>query len=287
MTSQPCPFCLIVEDRAPQSRVVYRDEKVVAFFPLSPATTGHTLVVPRRHVSDIGELNRQELHDLAEAVHRVAAALRSGLRPEGLNVIQSNGAAATQTVQHLHIHVVPRWTGDRMVIRWPDSAKHDDTAQDRALKRIRLHLPDHQAEPSPEDRRQHLSFIQAVITRMSQSSATAKTWLLPIVSAAYGYTITKDAPAIALLGALAVVVFGLLDANYLKQERAFRKLYDDVARGRAIPAFALNPALASPEKGTKINYWPDWRDVRSWAILPFYGPLLIAGLAIGVALVVW
>jgi hypothetical protein len=76
-------------------------------------------------------------------------------------------------------------------------------------------------------------------------------------------------------------VFGLLDANYLKQERAFRKLYDQVAQGSPIPAFAMNPALASPH-GSVVNYWPDWADLRSWAILPFYGPLLLAGSGIAI-----
>jgi histidine triad (HIT) family protein len=76
-----------------------------------------------------------------------------------------------------------------------------------------------------------------------------------------------------------VLVFGMLDANYLKQERAFRKLYDQVASGSAIPAFSMNPALASPA-GTKVNYWPDWQDLRSWAILPVHGPLLLGGAGI-------
>ncbi len=114
---------------------------------------------------------------------------------------------------------------------------------------------------------------------MAQASASAKTWLLPIVTATLGYAITKDQPGVALLGALAIVIFGLLDANYLKQERAFRKLYDEVTRGGPIPIFAMNPALAAPQ-GKKVNYWPDRPDVLSWAVLPFYGPLLLSALVI-------
>lgn len=134
---------------------------------------------------------------------------------------------------------------------------------------------------SDEDRRQHLSFIQAVITRMSQASSTSKSWLLPIVTATYGYAITGKSILVALLGCLAVLVFGVLDANYLKQERAFRKLYDEVASGSPIPAFSMNPALASPA-GNGANYWPDWADARSWAVAPVYGPLLLAGLGLGI-----
>ncbi|MGW0992470.1 hypothetical protein ACWD5V_04005 [Streptomyces sp. NPDC002523] len=115
---------------------------------------------------------------------------------------------------------------------------------------------------------------------MSQASSSSKAWLLPIVTATYGYAITKGSIFVVLLGLLAVLVFGVLDANYLKQERSFRKLYDEVAAGRSIPAFSLNPALASPA-GSRVNYWPDWPDIRSWAVAPIYGPLLLAGMGIG------
>lgn len=283
MNDDPCPFCRIVDGRDPTARILYRDEQVVAFFPLDPATVGHTLVIPNRHVSHIGDLAHEESRDLADAVQRVARTLMSTLRPPGLNVIQSNGGAATQTVSHVHFHLVPRSEGDRMVLRWPDGAGDTPEARDRTLALLQAHLAPPVVDVSPEDRRQHLSFIQAVITRMAQASASAKTWLLPIVSATLGYAISKGQPGVALLGALAILVFGLLDANYLKQERAFRKLYDEVARGGPIPGFAMNPALAAPQ-GTKVNYWPDRPDVLSWAILPFYGPLLLTALVIACCL---
>ena len=76
------------------------------------------------------------------------------------------------------------------------------------------------------------------MTRMSQASSSSKTWLLPILTLTYSYAITKHQTWIAVVGALAVLIFGLLDANYLKQERAFRKLYDKVASGGDIPAFS-------------------------------------------------
>ena len=281
VTAEPCPFCLIAEGRDPSACVLYRDNKVVAFFPLEPATTGHTLVIPRRHVAHLDDLEPHEVRDLAATVQRISRAMTSALSPEGLNVIQSNGAAATQTVPHVHFHLVPRAEGDRMTLRWPDGASDPPGVQAQTLALLRRHLPAPEAEVSAEDRRQHLTFIQAVITRMSQASASAKTWLLPIVTATFGYAIIKSSPTVALLGSLAILVFGLLDANYLKQERAFRKLYDQVAQGSPIPAFAMNPALASPH-GSVVNYWPAWADLRSWAILPFYGPLLLAGSGIAI-----
>jgi histidine triad (HIT) family protein len=260
---------------------VYRSPEVTAFFPLEPATQGHTLVVPNRHVSELADLTPIEIGDLGKAVLRTARAIRVGVSPDGLNVIQSTGAAATQTVPHVHFHLVPRWSDDRMTLRWPTGAAEDDRAQNQTLAMIQGALLHETDAVSAEDRRQHLSFIQAVITRMSQASSSSKSWLLPIVTATYGYAVTGKSILVALLGCLAVLVFGLLDANYLKQERAFRKLYDE-ASGSPIPTFSMNPTLASPA-GTGSNYWPDWPDVRSWAVAPVYGPLLLSGLS----LVIW
>jgi histidine triad (HIT) family protein len=93
--------------------------ETMAFFPLRPAAVGHTLVIPKRHVDDLWSLDRDTAAVLAEAVLRVGAALRDALRPDGLNVIQSSGAAASQTVFHLHVHLVPRWHDDQFGGIWP------------------------------------------------------------------------------------------------------------------------------------------------------------------------
>ena len=91
----------------------------MAFFPLRPATLGHTLVIPTTHVPDIWTLDESTASSLARATLAVARAVKKAVQPEGLNVIQSNGAVATQTVGHLHVHVVPRWKGDAMGQIWP------------------------------------------------------------------------------------------------------------------------------------------------------------------------
>jgi histidine triad (HIT) family protein len=102
------------------TQVVYQSASALALFPLHPATRGHTLVVPREHVPDLWALDPAEAPLLTETVLRIAHAIRRGLAPEGLNVITSAGAAATQTVPHLHVHVVPRWRGDGFGRIWPD-----------------------------------------------------------------------------------------------------------------------------------------------------------------------
>ena len=281
MSNDPCPFCIIVKGEDPNARVVYRDQDVTAFFPLMPATQGHTLVVPNRHVAEHVDLTDGESRQLGSALRRTARAVRSAVSPDGINIIQSTGSAATQTIPHVHFHVVPRWGGDNVLLAWPDIAAEDSNGQDQTLALVRSLLPSTSSDVSPEDRRQHLSFIQAVVTRMSQASSSAKTWLLPIVTLTYGYAVTKQQWWVAVLGLVAVVIFGVLDANYLKQERAFRKLYDKVAVGGDIPAFSMNPTFAGPA-GTRVNYWPDWEDIRSWAVAPVYGPLLLAGIATAV-----
>jgi histidine triad (HIT) family protein len=114
-----CAFCAIVEgDRS--ARVVYQDPYSVAFLPLNPATRGHTLVVPRRHVADIFGLDLQLAAQFSKSVLRAAVAVRTALAPDGMNLITSSGEAAQQTVFHLHVHVLPRGSSDRVGDLWPE-----------------------------------------------------------------------------------------------------------------------------------------------------------------------
>lgn len=148
------------------------------------------------------------------------------------------------------------------------------------------------AAPSDEDRRKHLDFIQTVVTRMSAASSNAKGWLLPVVTATYGFALIQHSRAVTLLGLAAVVLFMFLDANYLRQERAYRRLYDTVAQGtRVVPRFSLDPSEAddpipaSPgwreRVRTVVGRWiPAWSVWSSWSILPFYGALLLIGVGI-------
>lgn len=144
----------------------------------------------------------------------------------------------------------------------------------------------------PEDRRRHLDYIQAGVTRMSQASSTTKSWLLPVITAAYGFAITKKIGSIALLGVAAVLLFALLDANYLRQEQAFRRLYDAVARRtRRVPVYSLDlsqaqdplppPANARERVARLVALWVPGRRVwSSWSIAPFYGGLVVIGVVV-------
>jgi histidine triad (HIT) family protein len=137
-TSDPdCPFCEIVQREDPDVREVYRDGHVVAFFPTEPATLGHTLLVPREHIPDVWSLDEDLAAELGRAVVRLSAAVSRAVAPEGLNVIQSNGEAATQTVMHLHVHLVPRWQGDGIGRIWPADTDYTEDQKDEAWERLR------------------------------------------------------------------------------------------------------------------------------------------------------
>lgn len=118
--ARDCAFCAIVRGEVPAT-VVAEDAECIAFFPDEQATLGHTLVVPKAHVSDLWAIERRELiSQLMEMVIRIGRALEVVVEPEGMNLITSDGAAASQTVFHLHLHVVPRWPDDRMGNIWPE-----------------------------------------------------------------------------------------------------------------------------------------------------------------------
>jgi histidine triad (HIT) family protein len=131
-----CEFCEIVAREEP-ARIVMRSDEVVAFFPLEPATLGHTLVIPTVHVRDIWGLGDRQASALALATIRVAHAVRAAMSPDGLNIIQSNGEAATQTVPHLHVHVVPRWFDDAMGPIWPAETDWSSGQKNQAAEAIR------------------------------------------------------------------------------------------------------------------------------------------------------
>ena len=118
MTSDaPCIFCAIVAGDAP-AHLVLEDEHAVAFLDIAPANDGHTLVIPRRHVTGLHDADPEDLARVAALAARVDARLRDVLAPDGTNLFLASGVAAWQTVFHLHLHVVPRWDADALRQPW-------------------------------------------------------------------------------------------------------------------------------------------------------------------------
>lgn len=137
MNDRNCPFCAIASFNTTDTREIYRDQHCVAFFPVEPATLGHTLVVPKKHVPDIWSCPPYLAAHLSKTIIYLSTAIKRTLAPEGLNIIQSNGAAATQTVFHLHVHIVPRWTNDEMGEIWPSETNFTAEQMDNLLSRLR------------------------------------------------------------------------------------------------------------------------------------------------------
>jgi histidine triad (HIT) family protein len=112
-----CIFCKIVAGELP-ANIIEEDERTVSFMDINPATRGHSLVVPRLHTRDLMSIEPDELRAVAIAAQRLARRLRERLGADGVNVINSCGAAAWQTVFHFHLHVIPRYVGDPLRLPW-------------------------------------------------------------------------------------------------------------------------------------------------------------------------
>jgi histidine triad (HIT) family protein len=136
----PCEFCAIVANEAPAT-TLYEDAETLAFFPLNPATLGHTLVIPKPHIPDLFALTPALTTPLMNTALHLAQAIRTALNPEGLNLITSAGAAASQTIYHLHLHLVPRWHQDSIGQIWPVNGQDfGELDKDNAAARIRRSL---------------------------------------------------------------------------------------------------------------------------------------------------
>jgi len=113
-----CVFCKIVAKQIPAT-VVHEDEHTLAFMDIGQVNPGHVLVAVKKHAENIFALDDAQAAAVFRAAAKVARAIRGAFEPQGLSVYQANGAAAGQTVMHLHIHLVPRHDGDGMALAWP------------------------------------------------------------------------------------------------------------------------------------------------------------------------
>jgi histidine triad (HIT) family protein len=123
-----CLFCKIVAGEIPAT-IVAEDERTIAFMDINPATRGHALVIPRTHARDVHEIDPEDLKAVAAAAQRIAARARERLGADGVNLLNSNGAAAWQTVLHFHMHVIPRYEDDPLRLPWiPSPGDMDEIA---------------------------------------------------------------------------------------------------------------------------------------------------------------
>jgi histidine triad (HIT) family protein len=123
-----CLFCKIVAGEIPAT-IVAQDERTIAFMDINPATRGHALVVPRAHARDVHAIDTEDLKAVAATAQQLAARALERLGADGVNLLNSNGAAAWQTVFHFHMHVIPRYVDDPLQLPWiPSPGDTDEIA---------------------------------------------------------------------------------------------------------------------------------------------------------------
>jgi len=112
-----CIFCQIVDGKIPASKVL-ESESALAFFDINPVAAYHTLVVPKKHFTNLFDVSAADLKETMELLRKVVALYREKLGLQDLQVLSNSGKYAQQEVFHLHFHIVPRQPGDGQNLRW-------------------------------------------------------------------------------------------------------------------------------------------------------------------------
>ena len=138
MKKEDCVFCKIVNGDIP-SNTIYENSEFKVIMEISPATKGHVLVLPKEHFKDIYDIDAETAGKLFQLAAVVARALKEVLHCDGLNIIQNNGEIAGQTVFHFHMHLIPRYEGDDVTVKWKEHSM-DAEEMDQLRKDIRKAL---------------------------------------------------------------------------------------------------------------------------------------------------
>jgi histidine triad (HIT) family protein len=112
-----CVFCKLRDGQIPSMKI-FEDDKTLAFMDINPLNSGHCLVMTKTHAANLFDAALEDLQAAIATAQRVALAIREGLKPDGLNMLQANGAAAFQSVLHFHLHLIPRWNNDGKGFDW-------------------------------------------------------------------------------------------------------------------------------------------------------------------------
>lgn len=129
MKDANCIFCKIIAGEIPSS-TVYEDDDFKAILDVNPAARGHVIILPKNHAANLFELPEEEAAKVMVVAKKIAKAVKTAYNCDGVNILQNNGEAAGQTVFHLHVHVIPRFTGDTDTITmgWKPMETPEDMA---------------------------------------------------------------------------------------------------------------------------------------------------------------
>ena len=114
-----CIFCKIVNGDIPSYKV-YEDNDFLAFLDISQAELGHTLVVPKKHFDNFLELDDETAKKLVVIIKDLARKIKKATGAEGINILNNNGEAAGQSVNHVHFHIIPRYKNDDLIIKFTE-----------------------------------------------------------------------------------------------------------------------------------------------------------------------
>ena len=130
--SQDCIFDKIISREIPKS-ILYEDEYTLAFLDIAPVSLGHTLVIPKKHVTNIFDVDQETLNHVLETVRKIAPAVRDSVGAHGVHINSNHEAEAGQIVFHLHIHIIPRHNRADYEF-WPKVEVSEEQAEETAQK---------------------------------------------------------------------------------------------------------------------------------------------------------
>ena len=133
MKSENCIFCKIANGGIP-SAVLYEDENFKVILDLGPASRGHALILPKEHYGNIYEIPEEMTAKAFILAKKMAEKMTEVLHCDGVNVVQNNGTAAGQTVFHFHIHLIPRYEGDKVGLTWTPGTLTDEVKEEIVKK---------------------------------------------------------------------------------------------------------------------------------------------------------
>lgn len=131
-----CIFCKIVNKEIPAT-VIFEDDDVLAFMDIGPIIKGHALVIPKEHYDPITETPDDILAKLHVTAKKIATAQMNGLGADGVNIVQNNGKASGQEVEHIHVHVIPRFENDGHHWNWRPKKYNDFDEMNELAKKLR------------------------------------------------------------------------------------------------------------------------------------------------------
>ena len=138
MIKDDCIFCKIGKGEIP-SATIYENSDFRVFLDVAPANRGHALIIPKDHADNIFQLDGEMAGKLFSLATVVARAIKEETGCEGMNIVQNNGAVAGQTVNHFHLHLIPRNEGDGVNVTWKPG-ETENNAQQELAKAIRKHV---------------------------------------------------------------------------------------------------------------------------------------------------